>query len=182
AVRGNDVVVSMGNPLDGISDHMKDYPEERRFVAADSAPIDVARILREREVEVLVNYLPVGSEEAARYYAQCCLEAGVSLVNCIPVFIASDAKWVAMFEERGIPLAGDDVKSQIGATIIHRTLAKLFNDRGVLIDRTYQLNTGGNTDFLNMLNRDRLVSKKISKTESVQSQLDVPLAEENIHV
>jgi myo-inositol-1-phosphate synthase len=159
----------MGNPLDGVSDHLKEYPEERRFVAADSPPTDVADILRERKVEVLVNYLPVGSEEATRYYAQCCLESDASLVNCIPVFIASDAKWTAMFEEKGIPLGGDDVKSQIGATIIHRTLAKLFNDRGVSIDGTYQLNTGGNTDFLNMLNREGLVSKRISKTEAVQS-------------
>jgi myo-inositol-1-phosphate synthase len=177
-----DVIVSMGNPLDGISLHMKEYPEERRFVAAHEPPSDVVDILREREVEILVNYLPVGSEQATRYYAHCCLEAGVSLVNCIPVFIASDPEWVAMFEKRGVPLAGDDVKSQIGATIVHRTLAKLFNDRGVVIDRTYQLNTGGNTDFLNMLNRERLVSKKISKTEAVQSQLDVPLLPENIHV
>lgn len=180
--RGEDVIVSMGNPLDGISDHMKDYPKERRFVVSDSPPADVVSVLREREVEVLVNYLPVGSEKATQYYARCCLDAGVSLVNCIPAFIASDPKWVAMFEEKGVPLAGDDVKSQIGATIIHRTLAKLFNDRGVVIDRTYQLNTGGNTDFLNMLNRERLVSKKISKTEAVQSQLDVPLSPENIHV
>ena len=182
AVSGNDVVVSMGDPLDGVSGHMNDYPEERRFVASDNPPEDVVRILRDRAVEVLVNYLPVGSEEATRYYARCCLEAGAGLVNCIPVFIASDPKWVAMFEEKGIPLAGDDVKSQLGATIIHRALAKLFNDRGVSIDRTYQLNTGGNTDFLNMLNRDRLVSKKISKTEAVQSQLDAPLPPENIHV
>ncbi len=181
-LQGNDVEVSMGIPLDGVSDHMKDYPEERRFVVADGPSANVVEVLGERGVEVLVNYLPVGSEEATRYYAQCCLEAGVSLVNCIPVFIASDPRWVAMFEEKGIPLAGDDVKSQLGATIIHRTLAKLFNDRGVFIDRTYQLNTGGNTDFLNMLNRERLVSKKISKTEAVQSQLDVPLAAENIHV
>jgi myo-inositol-1-phosphate synthase len=180
--RASDVIVSMGNPLDGIYEHMSDFPENRRFAPAAATPEDVAKILREREVEVLVNYLPVGSEEATRYYARCCLDAGVSLVNCIPVFIASDAKWVAMFEEKGIPLAGDDVKSQLGATIIHRTLAKLFNDRGVTIDRTYQLNTGGNTDFLNMLNRDRLISKKISKTEAVQSQLDVPLNPENIHV
>ena len=182
ALEGYDFAVSMGNPLDGVSEHMLDYPEERRFAVADEAPDDVTGILRDRAVDVLVNYLPVGSEEATRYYARCCLDAGVSLVNCIPVFIASDAKWVAMFEEKGIPLAGDDVKSQIGATIIHRTLAKLFNDRGVSIDRTYQLNTGGNTDFLNMLNRKRLVSKKISKTEAVQSQLDVPLQPENIHV
>jgi myo-inositol-1-phosphate synthase len=181
-VNNGKVAVSMGNPLDGISEHLKDYPEERRFVLADNRPEDVTRILRERGVEILINYLPVGSEEAARFYARCCLDAGVSLVNCIPVFIASDPKWAAMFEEKGIPIAGDDVKSQIGATIIHRTLAKLFNDRGVSIDRTYQLNTGGNTDFLNMLNRSRLVSKKISKTEAVQSLLDTPLAAENIHV
>ncbi len=181
-LRDAGVTVAMGNPLDGISDHMRDYPENRRFVLADAEPEDVTGILRERKIDILVNYLPVGSEEATRYYARCCLDAGVSLVNCIPVFIASDERWAAMFAEKGIPVAGDDVKSQLGATIIHRTLAKLFNDRGVAIDRTYQLNTGGNTDFLNMLNRERLVSKKISKTESVQSQLDVPLAPENIHV
>jgi myo-inositol-1-phosphate synthase len=181
-LNNGDVRVSMGNPLDGISDHLKDYPEERRFVLADNRPDDVKRILREQGVEVLINYLPVGSEEAARFYARCCLDAGVGLVNCIPVFIGSDPEWAAMFEEKRIPIAGDDVKSQLGATIIHRTLAKLFNDRGVSIDRTYQLNTGGNTDFLNMLNRSRLVSKKISKTEAVQSLLDTPLAAENIHV
>jgi myo-inositol-1-phosphate synthase len=176
------VKVSMGNPLDGVSEHMVDYPEERRFVLSDSPPDDVTRVLREREIDILVNYLPVGSEKAARFYAKCCLDAGVSLVNCMPVFIASDAEWAAMFNEREIPVVGDDVKSQLGATIIHRTLAKLFSDRGVTIDRTYQLNTGGNTDFLNMLNRDRLISKKISKTEAVQSLLDTPLAPENIHV
>jgi myo-inositol-1-phosphate synthase len=181
-INNGDARVSMGNPLDGISDHLKDYPEERRFVLADNTPEDVTKTLKEQGVEILINYLPVGSEEATRFYAQCCLDAGVSLVNCIPVFIASDSAWAARFEERGIPIVGDDVKSQIGATIIHRTLAKLFNDRGVTIDRTYQLNTGGNTDFLNMLNRSRLVSKKISKTEAVQSLLDVPLAAENIHV
>jgi myo-inositol-1-phosphate synthase len=176
------VTVSMGNRLDGVSPHMTDYPEYRRFVPADSPPDDVAGILRDRGVDILINYLPVGSEEATRFYARCCLETGVSLINCIPVFIASDERWAAMFEERRIPVIGDDVKSQIGATIIHRTLAKLFNDRGVAIDRTYQLNTGGNTDFLNMLNRDRLQSKKISKTEAVQSLLDTPLAPENIHI
>ena len=177
-----EAIVSMGNPLDGISEHLQEYPEERRFVLADNRPEDVTRILKERGVEILVNYLPVGSEQAARFYAKCCLDAGVSFVNCMPVFIASDPEWAAMFEEKRIPVAGDDVKSQIGATIIHRTLAKLFRDRGVSIDRTYQLNTGGNTDFLNMLNRSRLVSKKISKTEAVQSLLDVPLAADNIHV
>ena len=174
--------VSMGNPLDGISPHMADYPEDRRFVLADRHPDDVVRILKDRGVEILINYLPVGSEEAARFYATCCLEAGTGLINCIPVFIGSDRRWAAMFEEKRIPVVGDDVKSQVGATIVHRTLAKLFNDRGVTIDRTYQLNTGGNTDFLNMLNRDRLVSKRISKTEAVQSLLDTPLAPENIHI
>jgi myo-inositol-1-phosphate synthase len=181
-IGNGDVIVSMGNPLDGVSPHMADYPEERRFVLADDAPSDVAGTLRDRQVDILINYLPVGSEEAARFYAQCCLESGVSLVNCMPVFIASTPEWAKKFEAKGIPIVGDDVKSQIGATIVHRTLAKLFSDRGVTIDRTYQLNTGGNTDFLNMLNRSRLVSKKISKTEAVQSLLDTPLAPENIHV
>jgi myo-inositol-1-phosphate synthase len=181
-VRDGDVIVSMGNPLDGVSEHMSDYPEERRFAPADAVVSDVAGILKEQGVDILINYLPVGSEIAARFYAQCCLDAGVSLVNCMPVFIASDLTWAAKFEERGIPIVGDDVKSQLGATIVHRTLAKLFSDRGVAIDRTYQLNTGGNTDFLNMLNRSRLVSKKISKTEAVQSLLDTPLDAENIHI
>jgi len=140
------------------------------------------KVLKEQNVDILLNYLPVGSEQAVRYYAECCLESGVSLINCIPVFIASDDDWARRFEEKGIPLIGDDVKSQIGATIIHRMLAKLFNDRGVKLDNTYQLNTGGNTDFLNMLNRERLTSKKISKTEAVQSTLDVPIPAENIHI
>jgi myo-inositol-1-phosphate synthase len=178
----SDVTVSMGHILDGVSPHMRNYPPERTFVPAVEEPADIVGILRDRQVDMLINYLPVGSEKAARFYAQCCLESGVSLINCIPVFIASDSAWVARFEEKGIPLVGDDVKSQIGATIIHRTLVKLFADRGVAIDRTYQLNTGGNTDFLNMLSRDRLTSKKISKTEAVQSVLDEPLASENIHV
>lgn len=182
ALLDGDVTVAMGNPLDGISPHMADYPDDRTFLLADQRPSDVVSILKEREVEILVCYLPVGSEEAARFYAECCLNAGVSLINCIPVFIASTDEWAARFEEKRIPVVGDDVKSQIGATIIHRTLAKLFNDRGVTIERTYQLNTGGNTDFLNMLNRKRLISKKISKTEAVQSLLDTPLSAENIHV
>jgi myo-inositol-1-phosphate synthase len=181
-VKVNGVVVSMGNPLDGVSNHMEEYPENKRFVLADLPPEDVRRILRDRNVEILINYLPVGSEEATRFYAECCLDTGVSLINCIPVFIASDPEWARRFEEKGIPIVGDDVKSQIGATIIHRTLAKLFAERGVKIDRTYQLNTGGNTDFLNMLNRERLVSKKISKTEAVQSLLDTPIEPDNIHV
>lgn len=178
----SDVTVSMGHTLDGVSPHMRDYPEERTFLVSDEKPVDVARVLKERNVEILMNYLPVGSEKAAGFYAECCLESGTSLVNCIPVFIASDKGWAERFHRKGIPIVGDDVKSQIGATIIHRALVKLFDDRGVKIDRTYQLNTGGNTDFLNMLNRDRLVSKKISKTEAVQSLLGVPIAPDNIHV
>jgi len=181
-IKPSGVTVTMGNPLDGISPHMKDYQENRTFLISDKRPEDITRILKDTGAEIVLNYLPVGSEEATRYYADCCIESGASLINCIPVFIASDEKWIARFKEKGIPLVGDDVKSQIGATIIHRTLAKLFHDRGVQIDRTYQLNTGGNTDFLNMLNRKRLVSKKISKTEAVQSQLDIPIPSENIHI
>lgn len=181
-IQASGVTVGMGNVLDGLSPHMEDFDPGRTFIVADREPDDVARILKETGVEVLLNYLPVGSEDAARFYAGCCLETGVSLVNCIPVFVASDDAWVARFADKGIPIVGDDVKSQIGATIIHRTLMKLFHDRGVEIDRTYQLNTGGNTDFLNMLNRERLVSKKISKTEAVQSLLDVPLLSDNIHI
>jgi len=176
------VTVLMGHVLDGVAPHMKQYPPERSFVVAEERSVDVAAILKERNVDILLNYLPVGSEKAARYYAESCLESGVSLINCIPVFIASDDNWARRFAEKGIPLIGDDVKSQIGATIIHRTLAKLFNDRGVKLDNTYQLNTGGNTDFLNMLNRERLTSKKISKTEAVQSALDVPIPADNIHI
>jgi myo-inositol-1-phosphate synthase len=138
--------------------------------------------LRASNAEILLNYLPVGSEEATRFYAECCLEAGVAFINNIPVFIASDENWSKRFKDRGLPIIGDDIKAQLGATITHRTLAKLFMDRGVKLDRTYQLNTGGNTDFSNMLNRSRLRSKKISKTESVQSQLDKPLETENIHI
>jgi myo-inositol-1-phosphate synthase len=181
-VSPKNVIVSMGNPLDGVASLMKDYPEGRTFLPADREPDDVVEVLKERKVEILLNYVPVGSDEATKYYARCCLEAGVSLINCIPVFIASDKDWVRKFEEKKIPIVGDDVKSQIGATIIHRMLTKLFNDRGVKVDRTYQLNTGGNTDFLNMLNRDRLVLKRISKTEAVQSLMDVPLEADNIHV
>jgi myo-inositol-1-phosphate synthase len=176
------VTVSMGNVLDGVSPHMKDYPVEKRFLTAEEQPVDVVRVLKDTGTEILINYLPVGSEQASSFYAKCCLESGVSLINCIPVFIASRKNWTELFEEKGIPIVGDDVKSQIGATIVHRTLAKLFNDRGVKIDRTYQLNTGGNTDFLNMLNRERLVSKKISKTEAVQSTLDMPILSDNIHI
>lgn len=181
-VRDHAVRVSMGPVLDGVSAHMADYPEDRRFVPADQPPVDVEKVLRDTGVEVLLNYLPVGSEEATRFYSECCLSTGVSLVNCMPVFIASDERWAKRFLDKNIPIIGDDVKSQLGATIVHRSLAKLFQDRGVKIDRMYQLNTGGNTDFLNMLNRSRLRSKKISKTEAVQSLMDTPLAAENIHI
>jgi len=176
------VKVHMGNVLDGVAEHMSNYPEERRFVISDSKPADVVKILKETKTEILLNYLPVGSENATAFYAEACLKSGVSFINCVPVFIVSNDLWAKRFEEKGIPVIGDDIKSQIGATIIHRTLAKLFEDRGVKIDRTYQLNVGGNTDFLNMLNSTRLKMKKISKTEAVQSQIQVPLAGENIHI
>ena len=174
--------VKMGHVLDGVADHMKEFPEHRRFVASDEPPVDVVEELKKSNAEILLNYLPVGAEQATRFYAECCLSAGVSLINCMPVFIASDEKWARRFEDKKIPCIGDDIKAQIGATIIHRTLTKLFSDRGVKLDRTYQINTGGNTDFLNMLNRKRLRSKKISKTEAVQSQLDTPLEADNIHI
>lgn len=175
-------IVRMGHVLDGISPHMLNYPAEQTFVPADEKPCDVEKVLQESGAEILLNYLPVGSEEATKFYANCCLNTGVSLINCIPVFIASDPEWGGRFAERQIPIIGDDVKAQLGATIVHRALTQLFIDRGVKIDRTYQLNTGGNTDFLNMLNQNRLRSKKISKTEAVQSLLDVPLNPQNIHI
>lgn len=181
-LRPTGVTVQMGEILDGVAPHMAAYPPHLRFEPASEPAADVVKILRDTGTEILVNYLPVGSERATAWYAEACLTAGVSLVNCIPVFIVSDARWAARFAERGIPCVGDDVKAQVGATITHRTLARLFADRGVRIDSTYQLNTGGNTDFLNMLSRDRLASKKISKTEAVQSQLDVPLDTDRIHI
>lgn len=176
------VRVAMGPVLDGIADHMAAHAADEAFRPADATPVDVAASLRAARADVLVCYLPVGSERAARHYAEACLEAGVALVNCIPVFLASDPAFAARYRSAGLPLIGDDVKSQLGATIVHRALARLFADRGVRLDRTYQLNTGGNTDFLNMLERDRLESKKRSKTEAVQSQLDVPLDPAKIHV
>lgn len=176
------VKVRMGNILDGISRHMDSYPEDRRFSVAKRKPADVVKILKETGADILLNYLPVGSEKATAFYAEACLKSGVSFVNCIPVFIVSDKAWSKRFEERGIPVIGDDIKSQVGATIIHRCLTKLFEDRGVKMNRTYQLNVGGNTDFLNMMNHTRLKMKKISKTESVQSQLHKPLDYENIHI
>jgi len=176
------VKVQMGPILDGVSSHMSEYPGRRAFRPSKRKPVDVAKALRDSGAHVLLNYLPVGSERAARHYAQCCLDAGVALVNCIPVFVASDPKWAAKFGKRGLPCVGDDIKAQLGATITHRVLTKLFRDRGVILDRTYQLNTGGNTDFLNMLNRARLKSKKVSKTDAVQSQLAKPLPADQVHI
>ena len=176
------VEVQMGPILDGLADHMADYADDQAFRAAERPPVDVAASLVESRAEVLVCYLPVGSEQAVKHYAEACLKAGVALVNCVPVFIASDREWAERFRAAGLPIVGDDIKSQVGATIVHRQLARLFADRGVSLDRTYQLNTGGNTDFLNMLARDRLTSKKHSKTESVQSQLDERLDTREIHI
>ena len=176
------VIVQMAPVLDGIAPHMSDYDDDEAFRAADAEPVDIAQSLRDSGAEVLICYLPVGSEQAVRHYARACLEAGVAMVNCVPVFIASDPEWAEKFTQAGIPIIGDDIKSQVGATIVHRALTRLFGDRGYLLDRTYQLNTGGNTDFLNMLAVERLKSKKTSKTESVQSQLDARLASGNIHI
>jgi myo-inositol-1-phosphate synthase len=178
----SEVVVRMGPVLDGVAPHMREYPEARSFRVADEEPVDVERVLRESGAEILLCYLPVGSTRAVYAYAEACLAAGVSLVNCMPVFVVSDPQWGERFRSAGIPCAGDDVKSQLGATILHRMVTRLFADRGVRVERTYQLNTGGNTDFLNMLSRERLVSKKISKTEAVTSQLPYDLGAENIHV
>ena len=175
----------MGNVLDGVAEHMNDYPQHQRFVVSSKPPPsrgDVVKLLTDSGAEILMNYLPVGSQKATEFYAECCLEAGVSLINCIPVFIASNPSWAKRFRQAGIPCIGDDVKAQIGATIVHRVLARLMQERGVTIDATYQLNTGGNTDFLNMLNHARLASKRISKTQAVQSQLDVPLPEDQVHI
>jgi len=176
------VRVQMGPVLDGVPEHMYEYPEHRAFRPSNEPPCDVAKVLRNSGADVLINYMPVGSQVATQYYAAACLEAGVAMVNCMPVFIASDPTWADRFRARGIPIVGDDIKSQVGATIVHRVLTRLLGDRGVSLERTYQLNTGGNTDFLNMLERHRLQSKRISKTESVQSQLDSPLPAEQIHI
>ena len=176
------VTVQMGPVLDGVAAHMNEYPEAQSFRVADEKACDVAEVLRETGAEVLVCYMPVGSEVAVHHYAQACPDTGVAFVNCVPVFIASDLRWGKRFRERNIPIVGDDIKSQFGATIVHRMLTRLMGDRGVKLRRTYQLNTGGNTDFLNMIEQHRLKSKRISKTESVQSQLDEPLAKENIHI
>ena len=171
------VMVQKGRTLDGLGTYYRQVVTE-----SDAPEVDVVQVLKDNRVDVLVCYLPVGSEQAARHYAQCALDAGVAFVNALPVFIASDLAWAKKFRDAGVPIVGDDIKSQVGATITHRVLAKLFEDRGVELDRTYQLNFGGNMDFMNMLERERLVSKKISKTQSVQSQLEEPLSKENIHI
>jgi myo-inositol-1-phosphate synthase len=176
------VQVEMGPVLDGVAAHMAGASEDNAFRVCDAVPVDLAARLRETEADVLVCYLPVGSQKAVEAYAEAALEAGVGFVNCLPVFIASNPDWARRFTERGIPIVGDDIKSQVGATIVHRALTRLLGDRGAELARTYQLNTGGNTDFFNMLERDRLLSKKISKTESVQSQLDTPLPADRIHI
>ncbi|MGD1076329.1 MAG: inositol-3-phosphate synthase [Thermodesulfovibrionales bacterium] len=176
------VKVQMGKVLDGVPPHMKDYPEERRFLVADKKCVNIAQVLKRSGADMLICYMPVGAERATAFYADACLKSGIGFINCVPVFIASDKGWARRFDELQIPVIGDDIKSQVGATIIHRMLTRLFEDRGVRLDSTYQLNVGGNTDFLNMLNQSRLKSKKISKTEAVQSQLHKPLKNENIHI
>lgn len=176
------VNVVMGKVLDGVAPHMREYPEDRTFLISDEKEADIVEVLKQSGAEIMLNYIPVGSEDATRFYANCCLEANAAFINCIPVFIASHIEFAQKFKQKNLPIIGDDIKAQVGATIIHRTLAQLFVDRGVKLDRTYQLNTGGNTDFLNMLARERLKSKKISKTEAVQSVFDIPLDPDNIHI
>ena len=171
------VTVMRGRTLDGIGQYLRDDIE-----MSDEEEADVTSVLTRSRTDVLVSYLPVGSQKATEWYAERALEAGCGFVNCIPVFIASDANWRARFEQAGLPLLGDDIKSQVGATIVHRVLANLFRSRGVRLDRTYQLNFGGNADFKNMLERERLKSKKISKTQAVTSQFEVPMEPDNIHV
>jgi myo-inositol-1-phosphate synthase len=179
------VAVKMGRILDGFSEHMREYDAKHSFVLSDEKEPDqkeVVRALRESGAQILVNYLPVGSEQATRFYVECALEAGLGFINNIPVFIASTPEWADRFKDKNLPLIGDDIKSQFGATITHRTLTDLFKKRGVKLENTYQLNTGGNTDFLNMINRQRLASKKISKTEAVQSVAAKRLNPDNIHI
>lgn len=171
------VAVQRGVTLDGLGKYYRETVEE-----SARPPVDVVEALKDAEVDVVVSYLPVGSEEADRFYAQCAIDAGCAFVNCLPVFIASDPQWARKFADAGLPIIGDDVKSQIGATITHRVLARLFEERGVTIDRTYQLNVGGNMDFKNMLERERLISKKISKTQAVTSNVDKEFEARDIHV
>ena len=171
------IKVSRGKTLDGLGRYYKEMIQE-----STEEPVDVVKVLKETKADVLICYLPVGSEEAAKYYAQCAIDAQVAFVNALPVFIASDPVWEKKFKDAGVPIIGDDIKSQVGATITHRVLAKLFGDRGVQLDRTMQLNVGGNMDFKNMLERDRLESKKISKTQAVTSQIDHDMGKGNIHI
>ncbi|MGW0483005.1 inositol-3-phosphate synthase [Nonomuraea sp. NPDC003214] len=171
------VTVQRGHTFDGLGEYYREIIEE-----SDEAPVDVVQALRDAQVDVLVSYLPVGSEEADRFYAQCAIDAKVAFVNALPVFIASDPEWAEKFTEAGVPIVGDDIKSQVGATITHRVMAKLFEDRGVELLRTYQLNVGGNMDFMNMLERKRLQSKKISKTQAVTSQIPHEMAKADVHI
>src|SRR5438552_14408771 len=171
------VLVQRGPTFDGLGTYYRETVEE-----SPAEPVDVTQALRDARADVLVSYLPVGSDQAQQHYAQACLDAGVAFVNAIPVFIASDPEWAAKFEAAGVPIVGDDIKSQVGATIVHRTLARLFEDRGTTIDYTYQLNFGGNMDFMNMLERSRLKSKKISKTQSVTSQIDQGISDHDVHI
>jgi myo-inositol-1-phosphate synthase len=171
------VTVQRGHTLDGLGKYYLETIEE-----SEAEPVDIVRVLKDTKADVLVSYLPVGSEQADKYYAQCAIDAGVAFVNALPVFIASDPVWAKKFEDAGVPIVGDDIKSQVGATITHRVLAKLFEDRGVVLDRTYQLNVGGNMDFKNMLERDRLQSKKISKTQSVTSNMKHDMGARNVHI
>jgi myo-inositol-1-phosphate synthase len=171
------VAVQRGHTLDGLGKYYRETIEE-----SEADPVDVVAVLREARVDVLVCYLPVGSEDAAKFYAQCAIDAGVAFVNALPVFIAGTPEWADKFTAAGVPIVGDDIKSQVGATITHRVLAKLFEDRGVTLDRTYQLNVGGNMDFKNMLERDRLESKKISKTQAVTSNIQHDLGKRNVHI
>jgi myo-inositol-1-phosphate synthase len=176
-VAPSDVTVQRGPTLDGIGKYYADTIE-----LSDVEPVDVEKVLKDNEVDVLVSYLPVGSDEADKFYAQCAIDAGVAFVNALPVFIASDPVWAKKFKDAGVPIVGDDIKSQVGATITHRVLAKLFEDRGVQLDRTMQLNVGGNMDFLNMLERERLESKKISKTQAVTSNLQREFKTKDVHI
>lgn len=179
------VKVRMGKVLDGVAPHMGEYPMDKSFVLADEEEDeleDVVAVLKDTGADILINYMPVGSERAARFYAEACFRSGVSFINAMPTFIVSDKEWAKRFEEAGIPVVGDDIKSQVGATILHRVLTRLFVDRGVKLDRSYQVNFGGNTDFLNMLERDRLKTKKISKTEAVTSMLPYEMNGDYIHI
>ncbi|UZE92987.1 MAG: inositol-3-phosphate synthase [Candidatus Nealsonbacteria bacterium] len=174
--------VKMGPVLDGVAKHLKNYPEEKRFAVSKEKPVDVVKELKKSGAEILINYCPVGSQKATEFYAKAALKTGCAFLNCMPVFIVSNKSWAEKFKKKNLPCIGDDIKSQVGATIIHRILSHLFSERGVKIDKSYQLNVGGNTDFLNMLSRSRLKSKKISKTESVESQLSKRLSYDNLHV